>query len=88
MVGAFGDFEFGFVVFDEGVVAGEDFSGVEGGFEGVVVGVAVDVFEEFVDVVVVLDHGVVVFAGADEVGEGEFLGGEEILEGVGAVLRL
>ena len=65
------------------MIAGEDFSGVAGGFEGIVVGGSADVFEEFVDMVVVLDHGVVVFAGADEVGEGELLGGEEVLEGVG-----
>jgi hypothetical protein len=83
VVGAFGNFELGFVIFDEGVVAGKDAAGVEGGFEGVVVGVAVEVFEKFVDVAVVLDHGVVVFAGADEVGEGEVFGGEEVLEGVG-----
>ncbi len=83
VVGADGRFEFGFVFAEELVVEAEDFSGVEGGFEGGVVGVATDVFEEFVDLAIVLEHGVVVFAGADEMGERELFFGEEELEGVG-----
>ena len=83
VVGAFGRVEFRGVVLEELVIEAQGFSGVEGGFRGVVVAIAADVLEEFVDGVVVLEHGVVFLARADEVGEGELLGGEVELEGVG-----
>ncbi len=39
-----------------------------------------DVLEKFVNRVLPLQHGVVVFFGADEVGQGKLLGGQEELE--------
>src|SRR5690606_30673503 len=52
------------------------------GLEGAVVAGALDVLEELVDAALPLQHRVVVFLGADEVGEGELLLGEVELEGV------
>ena len=68
--------------FEESMKQSQDASGVEGGFEGLGVGLAGDVFEEFVNGALGLEHGVVVGLGADEVWQGELLVGEEVLEGV------
>jgi hypothetical protein len=83
VVGTFRRVEFRDIVFEELVIESQSFAGVKGGFEGIVVIAAANVFKKLIDGIVVLEHGVIVFAGADEMGERELFAGEIKLKGVG-----
>ncbi len=68
---------------DEPVEVGQAPAGVDGRFGRAVVARAGDELEELVYVVVHLQDGVVVTAGGKQGGDGEALGGEVALDGVG-----
>ncbi len=58
-------------------------SGIVGLFDGAVVGLPLDVFEEFVDIVTAAGASVGVVAGGDDSGKGEIVFSEMLLDGVG-----
>src|SRR5688500_4755942 len=64
------------------MIESEDAAGVEGGLEGLGVGLAGGVLEQLVNAVAPLEHRVVLAARADQVREGELLAGEVKLDRV------